>query len=93
VDKKGTLDYPKFASLTLQLQMVDNDDYLRYAFSHFDKDDNGFIDLAELTQAMSEESVLDSGLVHSIMNEVDSDKVRLFDAQSMHLFLCFFFTT
>ena len=57
--------------------MIDNDDYLRNAFSYFDKDGNGFIDMMELTQALSEESVSDSGLVQAILNEVDTDMVRL----------------
>jgi hypothetical protein len=78
VDKKGTLDYGKFASLTLQLQMLDNDEYLRNAFSSFDRDGNGFIDLYELTQALTEESNPNSGVIRAIMNEVDTDKVRTF---------------
>ena len=57
--------------------MIDNDDYLRNAFSYFDKDGNGFIDMMELTQALSEELVSDSGLVQAILNEVDTDMVRL----------------
>ena len=76
MDKRGTLDYGKFASLTLQFQMVNNDEYLRNAFSSFDKDGNGFIDLYELTQALTEESTPNSGVIRAIMNEVDTDKVR-----------------
>ena len=56
--------------------MVNNDEYLRNAFSSFDKDGNGFIDLYELTQALTEESTPNSGVIRAIMNEVDTDKVR-----------------
>lgn len=75
VDKKGTLDYGKFAALTVQLQRLDNDEHLRKAFSYFDQDGNGFIDIDELTQALSDDlGPDDKGLILDIMNEVDTDK-------------------
>lgn len=73
--RNGTLDYPKFASLTVQLQRMDNDEHLRKAFSHFDQDGNGFIDFEELKLALSDDlGPDDTGLINDIMNEVDTDK-------------------
>lgn len=75
VDKKGTLDYGKFAALTLQLQKLSSDDCLHKAFSYFDRDGNGFIDMYELKQALSDDLGPNDGyLVFDIMNEVDLDK-------------------
>lgn len=75
VDKNGTLDYGKFAALTVQLQRMDNDEHLQKAFSHFDLDGNGFIDYEELKQALSEDLVPEEAdTVKDIMNEVDTDK-------------------
>ncbi|MCO5582130.1 hypothetical protein L7F22_036020 [Adiantum nelumboides] len=76
VDTSGTIDYPKFAALTVHLQRMDNDEYLHKAFSHFDLDENGFIDFDELKQALSDELPTDDGteLITDIMNEVDVDK-------------------
>ena len=77
VDNNGTLDYGEFIAATLNLNKIEREENLLVAFSYFDKDGNGFIDMMELTQALSEESVSDSGLVQAILNEVDTDMVRL----------------
>ncbi|KAI5061885.1 hypothetical protein GOP47_0022424 [Adiantum capillus-veneris] len=75
VDKKGTLDYGKFAALTLQLQKVNNDEYLHKAFSYFDRDGNGFIDMNELKLALSDDvGPNDQNVIFDIMKEVDTDK-------------------
>ncbi|MCO5560065.1 hypothetical protein L7F22_013671 [Adiantum nelumboides] len=76
VDRSGTIDYQKFAALTVHLQRMDNDEYLHKAFSHFDLDENGFIDFDELKQALSDELPTDDGteLITDIMKEVDMDK-------------------
>eukprot|EP00250_Pteridium_aquilinum_P014230 c21860_g4_i3 orf=1-1650(-) len=75
-DKDGTIDYGKFAALTVHLQRMDSDEYLHKAFSHFDLDDNGFIDFDELKQVLSDELSPDedSELIRNVMNEVDVDK-------------------
>lgn len=74
--KDGTLDYGKFAALTIHLQRMDNDEHLQRAFSHFDLDGSGFIDYNELKEALKDElSPDDTELINDIMNEVDTDKV------------------
>ena len=76
VGKDGTLDYAKFAALTIHLQRMDNDEHLQKAFSHFDLDGNGFIDFDELKEALKEELSMEGAeLINDIMNEVDIDKV------------------
>ncbi|CAN6470406.1 unnamed protein product [Victoria cruziana] len=51
-----------------------NDEHLRKAFSFFDKDGNGFIELEELREALVEEGVSDCDVAVDILREVDSDK-------------------
>ena len=76
VGKDGTLDYGKFAALTVHLQRMDNDEHLHKAFLHFDLDGNGFIDFEELKQALMDEMAPDdTELIKDIMTEVDTDKV------------------
>ena len=92
--KDGTLDYGKFAALTVHLQRMDNDEHLQKAFSHFDLDGNGFIDYDELKQALVDE-MDDTELIKDIMNEVDTDKVRVVGKFpsifiNSHPILCFF---
>lgn len=75
VSKDSTLDYSKFAALTVHLQWMDNDEHLHKAFSRFDLDGNGFIDFEELKQALRDElAPEDTDLINDIMNEVDTDK-------------------
>lgn len=75
VGKDGTLDYGKFAALTVHLQRMDDDDHLHKAFSHFDLDGNGFIDFEELKQTLMDElAPEDTELIKDIINEVDTDK-------------------
>lgn len=75
VGKDGTLDYGKFAALTVHLQRMDDDDHLHKAFSHFDLDGNGFIDFEELKQTLMDElAPEDTELINDIINEVDTDK-------------------
>ncbi|KAH7306731.1 hypothetical protein KP509_22G027200 [Ceratopteris richardii] len=75
VGKDGTLDYGKFAALTVHLQRMDDDEHLHKAFSRFDLDGNGFIDYEELKCALIDElAPEDTELINDIMNEVDTDK-------------------
>eukprot|EP00246_Nothoceros_aenigmaticus_P006424 TRINITY_DN192_c0_g1_i1.p1 TRINITY_DN192_c0_g1~~TRINITY_DN192_c0_g1_i1.p1 ORF type:complete len:527 (-),score=95.92 TRINITY_DN192_c0_g1_i1:978-2558(-) len=76
VDGRGPVDYGKFAAATVHLQSMDNfDDYLRKAFSQFDKDESGFIDMEELQQGLSEELGPNDGeTLQDIFKEVDIDK-------------------
>ena len=62
--------------MTIQLQRLDTDEYLRKAFDHFDVDGNGFIDINELKQSLKDDlGPDDRHLVGDIMQEVDVDKV------------------
>ena len=62
--------------MTIQLQRLDTDEYLRKAFDYFDIDGNGFIDINELKQSLNDDLGPDDlHLVRDIMQEVDVDKV------------------
>ena len=70
------LDYGEFAAVTIHLQRMENDEHLRRAFMFFDKDDSGYIELGELSKALTDESgEMDDDVVNEIMREVDTDKV------------------
>ncbi|KAK4774488.1 hypothetical protein SAY86_009423 [Trapa natans] len=75
VDGNGVLDYGEFVAVTIHLQRMENDEHIRRAFMYFDKDDTGYIELAELQYALADESgEADSNVVNEIMGEVDTDK-------------------
>ncbi|KAF3776511.1 Calmodulin [Nymphaea thermarum] len=73
-DSNGTLNYEEFIAVSVHLQKMANDEHLRKAFSFFDKDGNGFIELEELREALVEEGVSDSDVAVDILREIDSDK-------------------
>lgn len=64
-------------AVTIHLQRMENDEHFRRAFMFFDKDDSGYIELAELHDALADESgEADSNVLNEIMREVDTDKVK-----------------
>ncbi|GAB2221130.1 hypothetical protein Droror1_Dr00012299 [Drosera rotundifolia] len=75
VDGNGYLDYGEFVAVTIHLQKMENDAHFHKAFVYFDKDRSGFIELDELSEALTDESgETDSAVLNDIMREVDTDK-------------------
>ncbi|XAR65439.1 Non-specific serine/threonine protein kinase [Bertholletia excelsa] len=75
VDGNGVLDYGEFVAVTIHLQRMENDAHFRRAFTFFDKDGSGYIELDELREALEDESgETDADVLHEIMREVDTDK-------------------
>ncbi|XP_059305358.1 calcium-dependent protein kinase 13 [Lycium ferocissimum] len=72
---KGTLDYGEFIAVSLHLQRMAHDEHLHKAFSYFDKDGNGYIELDELRDALMEDGADDcTNVANDIFQEVDTDK-------------------
>ncbi|KAK1355682.1 Calcium-dependent protein kinase 13 [Heracleum sosnowskyi] len=75
INGKGTLDYGEFIAVSLHLQRMANDEHLHKAFSHFDKDSNGYIEPDELRDALMEDGADDcTNVANDIFQEVDTDK-------------------
>uniref|UniRef100_A0A5B7ASQ0 non-specific serine/threonine protein kinase n=1 Tax=Davidia involucrata TaxID=16924 RepID=A0A5B7ASQ0_DAVIN len=75
VDGNGVLDYGEFVAVTIHLQRIENDEHFHRAFTFFDKDGSGFIELDELREALADESgETDADVLNEIMREVDTDK-------------------
>lgn len=70
------MDYGEFVAVTIHLQRMENNEHFRKAFTFFDKDGSGYIELDELREALVEESgEADLDVLNDIMREVDTDKV------------------
>ena len=69
-DANGTLDCDEFVTVSLHLKKMTNDQYLASAFSYFDKDGSGFIELEELREELgpNDQVILD------IIRDVDTDQ-------------------
>lgn len=65
-----------------------NDEHLHKAFEFFDRDQNGYIEVEELRQTLSDEGeITNNDVINAIMHDVDTDKVRFCCSRA---FICFF---
>lgn len=75
VDGDGYLDYAEFVAITIHLQRLSNDQHLRTAFLFFDRDSSGYIERAELANALADDSGrADDAVLDHVLQEVDTDK-------------------
>ncbi|KAH9741332.1 calcium-dependent protein kinase 8 [Citrus sinensis] len=75
VDGDGSLNYGEFVAVSVHLKKMANDEHLHKAFSFFDRNRSGFIEIEELRNALNDE-VDTSGedVINAIMHDVDTDK-------------------
>ncbi|XP_060216036.1 calcium-dependent protein kinase 7-like [Lycium barbarum] len=75
VDGDGSLNYGEFVAVSVHLRKMANDEHLHKAFSFFDTNQSGYIEIEELRSALSDE---DGGnteeVINAIMHDVDTDK-------------------
>lgn len=80
------LEYGEFVAVTIHLQRMENDEHCRKAFTFFDKDGSGYIELEELREALADESgEADLDVLNNIMCEVDTDKVPFKSCHPFHI--------
>ncbi|KAL9250008.1 Calcium-dependent protein kinase 8-like protein [Drosera capensis] len=75
VDGDGTLNYGEFVAVSVHLRKMANDEHLPRAFSFFDKNKSGYIEMEELNDALNDD--VDSSsmeVIGAIMHDVDTDK-------------------
>nr|GMD24475.1 calcium-dependent protein kinase 8-like [Ipomoea batatas]GMD24478.1 calcium-dependent protein kinase 8-like [Ipomoea batatas] len=75
VDGDGSLNYGEFVAVAVHLRRMANDEHLHKAFSFFDRNRSGYIEIEELRVALSDE---DDGnneeVIIAVMHDVDTDK-------------------
>ncbi|KAH7437313.1 hypothetical protein KP509_05G065600 [Ceratopteris richardii] len=74
VDGNGTIDYKEFISATMHLSKLNKEEYLDDAFKFFDKNNDGFITVTELKEALSHHNMGDEKTIEDIIDEVDTNK-------------------
>ncbi|KAH0910449.1 hypothetical protein HID58_033770 [Brassica napus] len=75
VDGNGTIDIEEFISATLDRFKLDQDEQVRLAFQHFDKDNDGLITRDELEIAMKDCGVGDKDSIKQMTSEVDANNI------------------
>lgn len=75
IDRDGYLDCDEFIAISVHLRKMGNDEHLKKAFAFFDQDNNGYIEIEELREALSDEVGTSEEVVDAIIRDVDTDKV------------------
>ena len=77
VDKNGTLDYGEFVTVSVHVKKIGNDEHIQKAFSYFDHNKSGYIEIEELREALTDEleGPADEDIINGIIHDVDTDKV------------------
>ncbi|KAE8691993.1 Calcium-dependent protein kinase 24 [Hibiscus syriacus] len=74
IDGNGMLSPEEFVVMIVHLKRIDgNDELLSQAFTVFDKNQSGYIEVEELQEALGHDN-LHQQLIKDIMNDVDKDK-------------------
>ncbi|XP_073269864.1 calcium-dependent protein kinase 8-like [Primulina huaijiensis] len=75
VDGDGTLSYGEFVAVSVHLRKMANDEHLHRAFSFFDRNKSGYIEIEELRDALSDDGDANTEeVISAIMHDVDADK-------------------
>uniref|UniRef100_A0ACD5X5M7 Uncharacterized protein n=1 Tax=Avena sativa TaxID=4498 RepID=A0ACD5X5M7_AVESA len=76
VDKNGTLDYGEFVTVSVHVKKIGNDEHIQEAFSYFDQNKSGYIEIEELREALTDEleGPADEDIINGIIHDVDTDK-------------------
>lgn len=86
VDGNGTLDYGEFVAVSIHLKKIGNDDHLRQAFSYFDQNNTGYIEIEELRESLADDLGLNyEEVIKSIIRDVDTDKVSCNGSSSLYI--------
>ncbi|CAL9137328.1 unnamed protein product [Musa acuminata var. zebrina] len=75
VDGSGTLDYGEFVAVSVHLRRMGNDEHLHKAFSYFDQNNSGYIEIEELGNSLADDLGPDhEEVINAIICDVDTDK-------------------
>lgn len=78
VDCNGTLDYGEFVAVAVHIRKMTNDEHLHKAFTFFDQNRSGYIEVEELRDALQdEEEPANEDVINAILHDVDTDKVSV----------------
>ena len=76
VDGTGTLDYGEFVAVSIHLRKIGNDEHLHKAFSYFDQNKSGYIEIEELRDSLVDDlGTNHEEVINAIIHDVDTDKV------------------
>ncbi|XP_008796072.1 calcium-dependent protein kinase 20-like [Phoenix dactylifera] len=75
VDGNGALDYGEFVAVSIHVKKMGNDEHLCKAFSYFDQNNSGYIEIEELRNALADDlGPNHEEVINAIICDVDTDK-------------------
>lgn len=75
VDGDGALNYGEFVAVAVHLRKMGIEEHLHKAFTFFDRNQSGFIEIEELRDALSDDDgSKNEEVINAIMHDVDTDK-------------------
>ncbi|KAF6134487.1 hypothetical protein GIB67_003722 [Kingdonia uniflora] len=78
VDGNRTMDFRLCVAVEIHLRKIGNDKYLHKAFTFFDKNMNGYIEIEELKDALADEvDTNNEEVITAIIHDVDTDKTEI----------------
>ena len=72
-DNNGIIEYEEFLRATLDKKKILTENYLKYAFSYFDRESKGYITKDQI-KSFFEDPKIDDNLLQCIFEEIDLDK-------------------
>ena len=76
-------------TVSVHVRKIGNDEHIQKAFTYFDRDKSGYIEIEELREALADElEANDEDIINGIIRDVDTDKVsKIYLLQTMKLIL------
>jgi len=63
-------------TVSVHVRKIGNDEHIQKAFTYFDRDKSGYIEIEELREALADElEGTDEDIINGIIRDVDTDKV------------------
>lgn len=77
------MNYAEFVAVSVHLKKMANDEHLHKAFSFFDQNKSGYIEIEELRNALNDgdETNIEE-VIDAIMHDVDTDKVSFYSCNA-----------
>ena len=70
------MDYGEFVALSVHIRKIGNDEHLHKAFTYFDQNKSGYIEIDELRESLADDlGPNHEEVVNAIIRDVDTDKV------------------
>lgn len=70
------MNYGDFVAVTVHMRKMVNDEHIHKAFSHFDLNESGYIEIEDLREALCDnDDANNKEVITSIMHDVDTNMV------------------